>query len=103
MADTLPLRRPEPPAVGLSPILVDARRAAALLGIGLRTLRSMDSSGRLPEPVRLSPGCIRWRLAELREWAAAGCPDRSAWSAIKAAQNEADRQSLPARPGNHSR
>jgi predicted DNA-binding transcriptional regulator AlpA len=90
MADVLPLRAPvaDPPAdpAGPPPILVDARRAAALLGVGLRTLRAMDAAGKLPAPVRLSPGCVRWRLAELREWSEAGCPDRKTWAALRAAR-----------------
>jgi predicted DNA-binding transcriptional regulator AlpA len=90
MADILPLRPPvaDPPAepAGVPPILVDARRAAAMLGIGLRTLRTMDAAGRLPAPVRLSPGCVRWRLAELRDWTEAGCPDRETWEARRAAR-----------------
>lgn len=92
MADVLPLRiRPadaDSPAdaAGPPPILVDARRAAALLGVGLRTLRTMDAAGRLPAPVRLSPGCVRWRLAELRDWTEAGCPDRETWAARRAAR-----------------
>jgi predicted DNA-binding transcriptional regulator AlpA len=78
MADILPL-----PATGAgqAPILVDAHHAAALLGIGLRTLRAMDASGRLPAPVRLSRGCVRWRLSELREWIDAGAPNRAEWAA----------------------
>lgn len=90
MADVLPLRAivADPPAdpAGPPPILVDARRAAALLGVGLRTLRTMDAAGKLPAAVRLSPGCVRWRLAELRDWTEAGCPDRETWEARRAAR-----------------
>ncbi|MFO0804351.1 MAG: hypothetical protein U0791_14660 [Gemmataceae bacterium] len=87
MADLIPLRAAvaDPPDAA-GPILVSARRAAALLGIGLRTLRTMDAAGRLPAPVRLSPGCVRWRLADLDAWAAAGCPDRETWEARRAAR-----------------
>lgn len=91
-AETIPIvrghqqRGADPPAgpAGPLPILVDARQVAALLGIGLRTLRAMDAAGRLPAPVRPSPGCVRWRLAELHDWAAAGCPDRKTWEALRA-------------------
>lgn len=88
MGDVLPLRiavadRPADPPADLSPILVDARRAAALLGIGLRTLRTMDAAGKLPAPVRLSPGCVRWRVAELRDWIDAGAPDRATWEIVR--------------------
>jgi predicted DNA-binding transcriptional regulator AlpA len=85
VADVLPLRAPDSPAEPPS-ILADARQTAAMLGIGLRTLRTMDAAGRLPAPVRLSPGCVRWRLAELRDWTEAGCPDRERWAAIRAAR-----------------
>ena len=88
MANILPLRGPvaEPPVdpVGPPPILVDARTAADLLGVGLRTLRTMDAAGKLPAAVRLSPGCVRWRLQELRDWAEADCPDRETWEARRA-------------------
>jgi predicted DNA-binding transcriptional regulator AlpA len=67
-------------------LLVDARQAAVLLGISVRTLRAMDSAGKLPAPIRLSPGCVRWRTAELRDWTEAGCPDRETWAAMRAAQ-----------------
>ena len=85
MAEVLPIRPLDSSRkrLRLKPILVDARRAAAMLGVGLRTLRTMDAAGRLPAPVRLSPGCVRWRLAELRDWAEANCPDRAEWIARK--------------------
>ena len=56
MADVLPLRicpddAPADPAG--SPLVVDARRLAVLLGCGLRTLRTWDSAGKLPAPVRI--------------------------------------------------
>jgi prophage regulatory protein len=69
-----------------APILVSAKRAAELLGVGLRTFRAMDAAGRIPVPLRLSAGCVRWRLAELREWADAGAPDRTTWNARRAAE-----------------
>lgn len=90
MADVIPLRRVETPAAPLAteatPLLVSARQAAALLGVSLRTLRAMDSAGKIPAPVRLSPGCVRWRVVELRAWTEAGCPDRDTWHAMRADQ-----------------
>lgn len=90
MADVLRLQPTpaDPPGdvTGAPPILVDARTAAALLGVGLRTLRTMDAAGKLPAPVRLSAGCVRWRLAELRDWTEADCPDRARWAAIRTAR-----------------
>lgn len=74
---------PDAPLDASQPILVDARRAAVLLGVGLRTLRTMDAAGRMPAALRLSPGCVRWRLAELHEWVATGAPPRAEWAAIR--------------------
>jgi len=86
VADTRTARRraTDPPVndpTGLDPLLLSAKDAAAMLGVGLRTFRAMDASGRLPAPVRLSPGCVRWRLSELRDWVAAGGPPRAEWAA----------------------
>lgn len=90
VADVLPLRpvalNPPTDPPGPRPIFVDAKHAAALHSVGLRTWRAWDAAGRVPAPVRLSPGCVRWRLDELREWAEAGCPDRNEWQARRAAR-----------------
>lgn len=85
----IPLRSfaADPPAESAGPILVSAAQVAAMLGIGLRTVRTWDASGRLPTPVRLSDGCVRWRVAELRDWADAGCPDRVTWQRMRAARS----------------
>lgn len=69
-------------AAGIEPILVDARQAAAACGFSLRSWRAMDSGGRVPRGLRPGGGrCKRWRLADLRAWAAAGCPDRRTFEA----------------------
>jgi predicted DNA-binding transcriptional regulator AlpA len=88
MADVLPLRLTASPAdaAGPSPLLVDARCLAGLLAVGLRTLRAMDAAGRIPAPVRLSPGCVRWKLSEILDWIDSGCPTREVWARIRAAQ-----------------
>ena len=57
---------------------VDASRLAELLGLSLRTVRRLDSSGKLPRPVRIG-GAVRWRLSEITRWLEAGCPDRAEW------------------------
>jgi predicted DNA-binding transcriptional regulator AlpA len=59
---------------------------AALLRLGLRTIRSMDRAGKLPEPIRLSSGCVRWRYAEIRAWLDAGAPDRATWARVRDAR-----------------
>jgi prophage regulatory protein len=80
-ARAVPALSPEPA------LLLPARQAAALCGVSTATWWRWDASGRIPAPVRLSAGCVRWRRAELVEWAAAGCPDRRTWQAIQATKN----------------
>ncbi len=53
--------------------LIDAPQLAELLGISQRTLWRFRSAGKLPPALKLG-GCVRWRLAEVRQWIAAGCP-----------------------------
>ena len=93
MADVLPLRLATPPAAdrptpapALEPLLLSARDLAAMLRLGLRTVRSMDAAGKLPAPVRVG-GSVRWRLDEVRSWINAGCPDRRTWERIRAARS----------------
>ena len=66
----------------LTPILVTARQAAAMCGKSLRTWRSWDSAGWVPRPVRIGRSTL-WRMDELREWAAKGCPRREPEEARK--------------------
>ena len=62
--------------------LLTVERAAQLLGIGRTHFYKLHDSGRVPLPVRLGKS-IRWRREELLDWIKAGCPERSAWEAIK--------------------
>lgn len=74
------------------PLLVDAKTAARLCGIGTSTFWRWDGAGRIPRPVRLG-GTTRWRLAELEAWIEAGCPDRAAWKSLKeAAEGKSSRR-----------
>lgn len=66
------------PAVQLEPLAVDAKGAAALIGISDRTWRRMNAAGQCPRPMKLG-GAVRWRVAELREWVDAGAPSRAKW------------------------
>lgn len=62
----------------VSPLMVTAQMAARMFSVSLRTWRMLDSAGKIPKPTRLG-GRVLWRLAELRRWGAAGCPDRVTW------------------------
>ncbi len=68
-----------------SPLVVDARRLAVLLSVGLRTVRTWDAAGRLPAPIRIGGRCL-WQLDEIRAWLGDGAPDRATWMAIRAAR-----------------
>jgi len=95
MNDVSPLRLATPPAddrpadgnrPAVEPMLLSARDVAVLLGVGIRTVRAWDASGRIPEPIRLSPGCVRWKFSELRAWLNSGAPDRQTWARIRDAR-----------------
>lgn len=82
MQTPVPDTQPSPPA--LEPALVRARDAARMCGVSAATWHRLRAVGRVPAPVRLG-GAVLWRVGELREWVVAGCPDRRAWDAIRAA------------------
>lgn len=63
-------------------LLVTAKQAAAMCGKSLRTWRTWDAAGWIPRPVRIGRSTL-WRVDELREWIAAGCPRRNEWEARK--------------------
>lgn len=71
--------------------LLTSRQLADLLAVSAATLERMRAAGRLLEPVELSRGCHRYRLAEVREWIEAGCPDRRTWLVMRATRNGSGR------------
>jgi predicted DNA-binding transcriptional regulator AlpA len=46
-------------------LVVDARRLAAMLTVGVRTVRTWDAGGKIPSPVRIG-GRVVWRVDEIR-------------------------------------
>jgi prophage regulatory protein len=70
-------------AVSASPLLLTARQAAALCGRSLRTWWVWDAAGLIPRPVRIGRSSL-WRVDELRNWVAAGCPRRREWETREA-------------------
>lgn len=65
-----------PPApAGAPPLLLDARAAAALLGIGRSTWLRLVSAGKAPVPLKLG-ACVRWPRPALEAWIARACPPR---------------------------
>jgi predicted DNA-binding transcriptional regulator AlpA len=61
----------------VSPLLLKANDAARMCG---KSLRTWDSAGLIPQPVRIGRSTL-WRLDELRRWVEAGCPRRDEWEA----------------------
>lgn len=50
-------------------ILVNEREAADMLGLTPRTLQAWRQQGEGPPYVRVSSRCIRYRIADLEDWA----------------------------------
>ena len=65
-----------------SSLLLTAKQVAELLGISERHLHKLNSSGRLPRPVRLGRS-VRWCREELASWVRAGSPDRARWESMQ--------------------
>jgi predicted DNA-binding transcriptional regulator AlpA len=63
-------------------LLTGIKGLARMLGRSERALWRDHSAGRLPRPIALG-GMTKWRVTEIREWVAAGCPDRAAWEALR--------------------
>ena len=72
----------EGPDGDAKPLLLTAFQAAEMFGAGLRTWRTWQATGRIPQPIRIGRK-IYWRSKELRAWIAAGCPDRETWEVVK--------------------
>lgn len=45
--------------------LLTDREVAYQLGIGKSTVWRWLEAGKLPQPLRLSPGCTRWRVSDI--------------------------------------
>lgn len=66
----------------LDALLVDTAGVGHLCGLSSRTIRRMDSAAMLPRA--LSCGSSkRWRIQEIRDWVASGCPDRKTWESMQ--------------------
>ena len=78
---------------GNDAILVPRRKAAELLGMGVRTFDRLRAAGLIgPSHVKLG-GLHFYRVVELRAWCEAGCPNRELWrerGAIEEAHGNAD-------------
>jgi predicted DNA-binding transcriptional regulator AlpA len=62
------------------PLLLNAAELANFLSISIRHVRRLNSSAKLPQPVKVGQA-TRWRRDEIERWVAAGCPNRASWEA----------------------
>ena len=63
-------------------VTLTAKQLSERLGISLRHVRRLDSTGKLPTPFRLGRS-VRWSVAEIDNWVGAGAPDRQKWNQMK--------------------
>ncbi|UCD49796.1 MAG: helix-turn-helix domain-containing protein [Phycisphaerales bacterium] len=63
-------------------MVFSARALARHLGFSERTVRRLDSSGRLPAPVRIGRS-VRWLRSDIEGWLDAGTPDRKKWNQME--------------------
>ena len=64
-------------------LALNAKQAAAMLNVSVRQLWRLNSTARVPRPIRLGH-CVRWRRAELEAFVQAGCPTREKWECLNA-------------------
>lgn len=62
--------------------LINRKAAAKLVGVSTATWDRMSAAGKTPAPLRFSQRNVKWRLQELKDWIAAGCPERMTWESI---------------------
>jgi predicted DNA-binding transcriptional regulator AlpA len=57
------------------PLLVDTVTAARMCNLSKRFWIQLDNSGKIPQPIYLGKRKL-WRVSDLQQWAAMGCPSR---------------------------
>ena len=67
--------------------LLSAKTLGQMLGLSKRQIFRLNSSGKIPAPVRIG-GAVRWSAEEISAWLAAGAKDRRTWESIKNARRE---------------
>jgi len=63
-------------------LLLTTADAAALCRTSVRAWRTWNTTGRIPRPICIGRK-IFWRPEELRDWVAAGCPNRETWESMR--------------------
>ena len=60
--------------------LLSVKTVAEILNLSKRTVHRLNSSGRLPKPVKIN-GAVRWRESDIEKWILWNCPDRKSFEA----------------------
>ena len=63
-------------------LAIPASKVAELLNVSERHVWALNSSDRLPQPIRLGRRVL-WSRAEIAAWLEAGAPTRDRWEQIK--------------------
>ena len=62
--------------------LLSAKTLGEMLGLSKRQIFRLNSSGKLPKPLRIG-GAVRWPESMIARWLAAGAPDRRTFEAMQ--------------------
>ncbi len=76
------------PQTEAATLLVDIEELARLLAVSVSTAFRMKAAGKLPGPLSLSRGCVRWRRDTIERWlseseAQGRLLDRKTWDALQ--------------------
>ncbi len=69
-------------SAALQQLLVSPEQLAKLLGVSRAHIFRMSSSGRLPRCIRFGR-TVRWSVATINAWLAAGAPPRDRWEEMQ--------------------
>jgi predicted DNA-binding transcriptional regulator AlpA len=56
--------------ISISPEIVTADDVAAMLRVSRRSVYRLRARGDIPAPVEVSPGIVRWRMTDIRDYIA---------------------------------
>jgi prophage regulatory protein len=62
--------------------LLTAQAVGEMLSLSKRQIFRLDSSGRIPAPIRIG-GSVRWAESTILTWLQAGAPDRKTFEAMQ--------------------
>jgi len=68
-------------------LAVNAEELGRMIGLSVRTIRTMDAAARLPRPIKLNGHSVRWLASDIENWLRAGAPDRHTWEGLKHARD----------------